>query len=109
MLYASEYTFGFSQSALTSPGPTLELNVGDIVTVTVTNVGSVPHAWALTTSNIDGTVLFGAAIGSSSNPLQPGQTGSDTFTVTQAGNFYYICPIPGHASLGMWGNIIINP
>ncbi len=108
-LYASEYTFGFAQNALTSPGPTLNLQVGDVVTVTMTNVGNMPHSWAVTTSNTGGTVLFGAAIGSASSGIQPGQTASDTFTVTQAGNFFYICPIPGHAQLGMWGNVVVTP
>ena len=53
-LYAGEvssaqYGFGDSASALTSnPGPTLNLKVGTTYTMTVHNVGAMPHAWEIT-------------------------------------------------------------
>ncbi|MCW1292641.1 MAG: hypothetical protein QW061_02200 [Candidatus Rehaiarchaeum fermentans] len=41
-----------------------------------------------------------------SNPFE-GQvyTTSGSYTFNQTGTFYYLCPIPGHAQLGMWGEI----
>jgi plastocyanin len=106
---ASSYGFGYSPTSLVSPGPTLTFKVGDVVNVTVTNVGQLPHNWALVSSNqTSAPVQFGAQIQSASNPLQHGQTGSVVFTVTKAGAFYYICQVPGHVELGMYGQVVVN-
>jgi uncharacterized cupredoxin-like copper-binding protein len=105
------YGFGYSSNSLTSPGPTLTFKVSDVVNVTVTNVGQLPHDWAIVNGNQSSSapVLFNAQIASPNSPLQHGQSGSVVFTVTQAGNFYYICQVPGHENVGMWGNVIVNP
>ncbi len=106
---ATTYGFGNTSSSLTSPGPTLHFQVSDIVNVTVYNVGILPHAWALTDApQTNANVLFNAEIGSAESPLAPGTNGSVAFQVTQAGDFFYICPVPGHAELGMWGNVTIT-
>ncbi len=106
---STNYGFGNSSNSLTSPGPTLTFKVGDVVKVTFYNVGQNPHAWAITTSKASSSqVLFSAEIGSGTNPIAPGSSGSVTFTVTQAGNFFYICTVPGHSDLGMWGNVIVT-
>ncbi len=108
---SSLYGFGYSANNLTSPGPTLIFKVGDVVNVTVTNVGQMPHDWAIVSNNQSSSapVLFTAQIASATSPLQHGQIGSVVFTVTQSGNFYYICQIPGHEGAGMWGQVIVNP
>ncbi len=105
------YGFGYSASDLISPGPNLSFKVNDVVNVTVTNVGQLPHDWAIVSNNQTSSapVLFKAQIASSTNPLQQGQSGSVVFTVTQAGNFSYICQVPGHENVGMWGNVVVNP
>ncbi len=105
---SSQYGFGMSSSGLTSPGPTLTFKVGQSYTVTFTNSGTMIHGWEITTDKAAGTAVFGAGIGVS-NYLSPGQSGSVTFTPNQAGNYYYVCPVPGHAALGMWGNVVVNP
>ncbi len=114
-LYAGEisgakYGFGSSPNNLTSPGPTLRFKTSDIVKITVTNAGNVPHAFAVVNAPRTGaTTLFGATIASGANPLPPGQSGSVTFKPTTAGSqFYYICPVPGHPELGMWGTIVVT-
>lgn len=104
----SKYGFGNSASSLSSPGPTLTFKVGQSYALTFVNSGQAIHAWEITTSKAPGTVLFGAGIGVS-NYLSPGQSGTVTFTPDQAGNFYYVCPVPGHVELGMWGNVVVNP
>jgi uncharacterized cupredoxin-like copper-binding protein len=115
LLYEGEitgslYGFGNSSTTLTSPGPTLKFNTKDIVNITVVNVGKMPHAFAITNAAKTGAkVLFGAEIGSASNPLPPGQRESVIFAPNTAGSsFYYICPVPGHAESGMYGSIIIT-
>ena len=114
-LYAGEistsvYGFGNTSSTLTSPGPTLMFKAGDVVNLTLVDVGMMAHNWALVKTNeTSGSVLFGAQVASASLPLESNETGSVVFTVGQAGNFFYICQVPGHVQLGMSGNVIINP
>lgn len=111
-IYAGEYGFGNSAGSVTSPGPTLTFKAGQSVTVTLHNVGAVPHNWAITTDKIDGSsnlAFSGAEIGSASNPVSPGGSASATFTVGNAGSYYYICQVDGHVSLGMWGTVTVNP
>lgn len=104
-----QYLFGSSQSSLTSPGPTLNFKVGDVVSITVYNVGTISHDWAIVNAKSDtAQVMFGAQVGSASNPIAPGSSGTDVFKVTQAGNFYYLCQVPGHVDLGMWGNVVVS-
>jgi uncharacterized cupredoxin-like copper-binding protein len=106
----TEYGFGNSSTSITSPGPTLTFKVGDVVNMTLFNAGTMPHNWALVTTNqTSASVLFGAQIASGSVPLQVNQTGSVIFRVTKSGNFNYICQVPGHVQLGMWGSVVINP
>ena len=113
-LYAGEvssaaYGFGDSASSIASnPGPTITLKVGTTYTMTVKNVGTMPHAWEISSQKSTGSVLFGAQIAPTSY-IAPGASGSVTFTPNQAGNFYYVCIVPGHIALGMWGNVVVNP
>jgi len=107
---SSIYGFGYTANSLVSPGPTLTFKVGDVVNVTVTDVGQLPHNWAIVSTNqTSASVEFNAQIRSGSSPLQHEETGSVIFTVTKAGDFYYICQVPGHVDLGMWGKVIVNP
>jgi plastocyanin len=107
---SSLYGFGYSSSSLVSPGPTLTFKVGDVVNITVTDVGQMPHNLAIVSTNqTSAPVQFNAQIRSASNPLQHGESGSVVFTVTQAGDYYYICQVPGHVDLGMYGAVVVNP
>ena len=113
-LYAGEVSsaaYGFGNSASTiqsNPGPTLTLKMGTAYTMTVMNVGTMPHAWEITSQKSSSSALFGAQIDTTSY-IQPGSSGKVTFTPNQAGNFYYVCPVNGHVALGMWGNVVVNP
>jgi uncharacterized cupredoxin-like copper-binding protein len=113
-LYAGEvsssaYGFGNSASSIaTAPNaPTLQLTKGTTYTMTVTNQGTMPHAWEITNAEPTGSVMFNAKIAPTSY-LAPGASGSVTFTPDQTGTFYYICPVPGHAALGMWGTVVVS-
>jgi plastocyanin len=108
---SSRYGFGSSSSNIGSPGPQMVLTHGQTVTVTLHNVGTMSHNWAITNDKVDGSTnlpFSGAQIGSASNPVAAGGTQSVTFTVGNAGNYYYICQVDGHVSLGMWGTVIVN-
>ncbi len=110
-IYSGEYGFGSSSSNIASPGPTMTLTSGQSVTVTLHNIGAMPHNWAIVTAKTDGNTnlaFSGAQIGSGSSPVAAGQTASATFTVGQAGTYYYICQVDGHVSLGMWGTVTVK-
>ncbi len=105
---ATTYGFGNTSSSLTSPGPALTFRQGQTYTVTVHNVGAFPHSWAISTQpNLNGQILFNSEILPNAW-IQPGETGSITFTPDKTDIFYYICPVPGHTELGMWGRAIVN-
>lgn len=107
---ALKYGFGLTSNNITSPGTTLNFQVGDNVTVTFINGSTnMYHAFIVTDKAQTGaTELFNAAVGSGSNPIPPGGSGTVTFIVNKAGTFYYICPVPGHGELGMWGKLIVS-
>ena len=98
------YGFGNSASSISSPGPTLTFTSGEAVTVTLHNAGTMPHNFAIVeTKSSTGTVLWNAQIASASNGVAAGSTGSVTFTVGTAGNYYYICQVDGHVAFGNVG------
>lgn len=105
-----KFGFGTAPNNLTSPGPTIGFSTSDTVNITVINVGKLPHAFAITTTpNQGASVLFDAVIGSASNPLQPGQEGSVVFKPDNAAfDYWYISPVSGDASNGMYGAVIVS-
>ena len=106
---SSEYGFGTSSGHEASPGTTLTFTSGETVTVTMHNEGQMSHNFAIVSDKSSASsVVWGAQVGSSSNPVSPGSSGSVTFTVGSAGNYYYICQVDGHVGLGMWGNVVVN-
>ena len=103
----ASYGFGNTATTITSPGPTITLKEGTSYTMTVTNSGRMPHAWEITRDKTTSTVVFGAQIDPTSY-ISPGASGSVTFTPNEIGTFFYICPVPGHVALGMWGTVTVT-
>jgi len=90
-------------------GSTLILKEGDIVNAIMTNMDNKPHCWAIATQpDGNGKIMFDAEIGAA-RPLNPGETSSDTFTVTQSGDFYYICPTPDSICSELSGRVTVIP
>jgi len=100
------YAYGLSPDSLTAPGPTLNFTQGDVVGFTFVNVGEFPHTFSLV-PKVD-----------PSNPeiiddydtgqIEGGKQGRIIVQFNQAGNLNYQCVVPGHAGLGMWGNITVT-
>ncbi len=108
-IYAKDYGFGFSANSITSPGPTLNLQLNQAVTVTFHNLGPTAHNWAIVqTKSTNAPVMFSAQVASSQNPIASGGTGSVTFTPNATGTYYYICQVSGHVDLGMWGTVVVS-
>ena len=106
---------GFSQLAFNAlpdeegHNPDFVVNSGDEVTFTATNIGKGFHAFGITASPDDfNKVLWGSEIAAATAPLRPGESGMSTFTAGAPGTYYYICTVPGHASLGMQGSFIVE-
>ena len=89
--------------------PDFAVNSGDEVTITAANAGKGFHAFGIAASPDDfNNVLWGSEIASASAPLKAGESGTTTFTAGAPGTYYYICTVPGHASLGMQGSFIVE-
>jgi uncharacterized cupredoxin-like copper-binding protein len=115
VLYAGEisgsrYGFGYSANNLTSPGPTLRFKTSDVVNVTIINIGNFPHDFAVVNAPRTGAmVLFNSEIIPAANALQPGQKGTVIFSPNSPNDqYYYICPVAGHAESGMYGAVIVT-
>ena len=89
--------------------PEIRVNSGDEVTVTSANLGNSFHSFGVVANPDDfNNVIWGSEIGSMSNPLKPGESGSVTFMAGAPGSYYYICTVPGHAMQGMQGTFIVE-
>ncbi len=108
-ILSTQYGFGNMSSMLTSPGPTFNVHLNDTVLVMFHNVGQLPHAFGVVDSLGSGyNILFGSAIASGISPIPSQGSANVTFVASQAGTFYYICTVPGHVALGMWGQFIVS-
>ncbi len=89
--------------------PDIEVYVGDSITINVRNDGKMPHAFGVVSdpANVN-SVVFNAAVGSSTQFILANQEGSVTFKPDKPGEYYYICLVPGHADLGMKGKFIVK-
>ena len=89
--------------------PEVDASVGDKVVFDVTNGGKSFHAFAVTDSKTGpGPAIEGTTIGTADNPMKPGAEGKITFVPAKAGEYYYICAVPGHRELGMEGKIEVR-
>ena len=64
------------------------------VTFTVKNGGAVPHDFKIA--------------GKKTKLLNAGQSAKLTVTFSKAGKFKYLCTVPSHETLGMWGNLTVT-
>jgi uncharacterized cupredoxin-like copper-binding protein len=75
----------------------LTAKVGDTVTVNLQNAGALEHSFLID------------ELGVKLEKVQPGQTGTVTFTVSKAGTYTFYCDVPGHKEAGMTGTLTVNP
>ena len=98
--------------------PTIVVPSGAQVDVEFINADSdEAHGWIITTADppfafgqTSTPAIPGAYAGVIGNPTSAGQ-GARTisFTVATAGTYHYVCPMPGHAQMGMNGTFIVRP
>ena len=97
--------------------PTIIVPGGARVTVRfINNDTDEAHGWLVTSGQPPfgfgqpaAPAIAGAAAGAIGDPVS-GNDGANTvsFTATAAGSYQYICPMPGHAQMGMHGPFIIR-
>jgi len=103
-------TLGFNKpTGEEGANPDIVVDVGDKVIIKVTNGGKMPHAFGIVTDPENpATIVFDAKIKSADNPILKGEGGTVEFMPTKAGEYYYICTVPGHALQGMKGKLIVK-
>jgi len=77
--------------------PALTVRAGQAVTINLRNSGTLVHDWVVQglPQPVQGEV-------------QPGRSGTVTFTPAQAGTFRIVCTQAGHEASGMVGQLIVQ-
>jgi nitrite reductase (NO-forming) len=90
-----------------TPGPVLRGRVGDLATITLTNIAGNTHP-----HNIDFHAVTGQGGGAADLTVAPGETKSITARLLYPGAFMYHCAygdVPVHIMHGMYGVFIVDP
>jgi nitrite reductase (NO-forming) len=87
-----------------APGPTIHVRQGQLVKITLTNDGAIPHSVDFHAARIAPNKAFG--------DVAPGESVSYTFRANDPGVFMYHCgtkPVLMHIANGMYGAIVVEP
>ncbi|HEX5015190.1 MAG TPA: heavy metal translocating P-type ATPase [Candidatus Limnocylindrales bacterium] len=77
--------------------PDVRVEAGRFAVLTFTNADPVFHDWSVEgVENVD-------------VPARPGQTAKLRFMIDEPGTYEIVCTVPGHASAGMTGTLIVDP
>lgn len=94
--------WGFNQ---TKGGPEIHVKVGEMVTIRLINQGKIPHNFDVHTIEGEDVGWEGAAY---EGLITPGEEVVISFTPDKPGKYIYMCHVPGHMELGMWGYLIVE-
>jgi nitrite reductase (NO-forming) len=87
-----------------APGPVIHVRQGQLVKITLTNNGAIPHSVDFHAARVAPNVAFGDVL--------PGKSVSYTFRANDPGVFMYHCgtkPVLMHIANGMYGAIVVEP
>jgi nitrite reductase (NO-forming) len=87
-----------------APGPVIHVRQGQLVKITLTNNGAIPHSVDFHAARIAPDKAF--------TDVMPGASVSYTFRANDAGVFMYHCgtkPVLMHIANGMYGAIVVEP
>jgi len=90
-----------------SPGPVVRGRVGDVVSITLTNLTTNMHP-----HNIDFHAVTGQGGGAKDLTVNPGETATIRIRLLYPGAFMYHCAygdVPAHIAHGMYGMFIVDP
>lgn len=97
-----------------SPGPTIQVKKGDQVTITFRNVHGtysrerVSHNFVVVAEIKHFPEATEPLWGAKTDTVQAGKSTSVTFIPDTAGEFFYVCDVPGHTEMGMYGSFIVE-
>src|SRR5438445_1600147 len=77
--------------------PTVTVKANQAVTINLRNTGTLVHDWVV--QGMPGPEVKGE--------VQPGRSGTVTFTPTQPGTYRVICAQPAHEQSGMVGQLVV--
>lgn len=101
--------YGFNGTGGAGTNPTITVHSGDTVTIHLSNPSKSFHAFGVVVDPANpSAVLWNSAFKTPDNPMKPGEKGDSTFVAGTPGLYHYICTVPGHAELGMDGNLIVE-
>jgi manganese oxidase len=113
-LYIWGYSLENRPGSATLPGPLLEVNEGDIVKITLTNIGPskegvhhVPHTIHLHGLDVN---QENDGVPDTAPPVRVGQSFTYVFEATHAGTYWYHCHVDTveHLTMGMYGALIVH-
>jgi nitrite reductase (NO-forming) len=87
-----------------APGPIIHVRQGQLVKITLTNDGAIPHSVDFHAARVAPDKAF--------RDVMPGKSVSYTFHANDAGVFMYHCgtkPVLMHIANGMYGAIVVEP
>ena len=87
-----------------APGPVIHVRQGQMVKITLTNDGAIPHSVDFHAARVASDKAF--------RDVAPGESVSYTFRANDAGVFMYHCgtkPVLAHIANGMYGAIVVEP
>jgi nitrite reductase (NO-forming) len=87
-----------------APGPVIHVRQGQMVKITLTNGGAIPHSIDFHAARVAPDKAF--------RDVAPGESISYTFRANDAGVFMYHCgtkPVLAHIANGMYGAIVVEP
>src|SRR5262245_51599761 len=87
-----------------APGPVIHVRQGQLVKITLTNGGAIPHSVDFHAARIAPNKAF--------TDVMPGKSVSYSFKANDAGVFMYHCgtkPVLMHIANGMYGAIVVEP
>ena len=87
-----------------APGPVIHVRQGQMVKITLTNDGAIPHSVDFHAARVAPDKAF--------TDVMPGKSVSYTFRANDAGVFMYHCgtkPVLMHIANGMYGAIVVEP
>jgi nitrite reductase (NO-forming) len=87
-----------------APGPVIHVRQGQLVEITLTNRGAIPHSVDFHAARVAPDKAF--------RDVLPGKSVSYTFRANDAGVFMYHCgtkPVLAHIANGMYGAIVVEP
>ncbi len=87
----------------------LAVPAGAAVTVNLINKGMLEHNWVVVSATVDPATATAAdaANQADSGLLTGGTSTTFTFTAPAAGDYHFVCTVPGHAAAGMVGTFTV--